>query len=316
MKIEKRKARSRALGGALVALVVLLGSAPSARAQSVGFVAAVSGSVEIQTAGSTSWAAAALDGPIRMGDSVKTGQDSFAKILLADDTVLSLGEETEVLIDRIVVGDLATRERSIVQQLKGQILISVGEAFGGPTRLEVHTPTAVVGVKGTIFETRIREETLACNREGQIFVRNIDPSIGGEVLIPQGMCRRVYRGLEPEEPELFPQDFNPVGSGPAVEVADVDLDVADAVLDVTPAVEAGPEVATEVEVELGDEGQEVVFDGGFDALSGSGQLDDIDLGQLDDVDLGQPDDMDLGRLDDMDPEPDQDDLPPTDVFIR
>ena len=68
--------------------------------------------------------------------------------MLVDDTTLTLGEETEVVIDELLVGPAALRELSILRQLRGKLRVRVGEAFGGTTRLQVHTPTAVMGVKG------------------------------------------------------------------------------------------------------------------------------------------------------------------------
>lgn len=200
-----------------LALLLLLG-APPALGEPVGFLAQVQGTVEVRSSGATSWQAAALDRGVEVGDTVRTGPASYARILLVDDTTVSVDEETELVLDEFILGDLATQERSILRQLRGQMLIDVGETFGGTTRLEVHTPTAVVGVKGTRFETRVEDHTLVCNHEGRVFVRNVNAAFGGQQLIPEGMCRQVYRGLAPEEPEPFPPDFESIGRGPASEV--------------------------------------------------------------------------------------------------
>ena len=197
--------------GMVLAVLVL---ASPAGAEPVGFVAGLEGTVEIQRGAASSWTAAELDQSVEIGDSVRTGPDSAVKIVLADDTTLSLGGETELVIDSLVVGEAATREPSILRQLKGQIRTRVGEAFGGPTRLEMHTPTAVIGVKGTVFESRIdlwggELATLACNFEGNVFARFLADQTDWDV--PLGLCRRAFadRITAPIEP---PPDFVPVSS--------------------------------------------------------------------------------------------------------
>ena len=172
--------QTRRLGRSLwLAALLLVWVAPAALAEPIGFVASIDGLVEIQHQDYSTWAPAALDGNISMGDTISTERNSFVKILLVDDTTLFIDEETELTIDKLVVGDLATVERSVLQQLRGQVRAHVGNAFGGTTRLEIHTPTAIVGVKGSTMEVRVRgpvgrRETIAKNVEGEMFVMGKD----------------------------------------------------------------------------------------------------------------------------------------------
>ncbi len=200
---------------ALVLGTALALAAP-AGAEPVGFIAGIEGTVEITPGGQLSWTAAALDQQVEIGDTVRTGTDSAVKIVLVDDTALSLGDETELVIDSFVVGPAATREPSVLRHLSGQIRTRVGEAFGGTTRIEVHTPTAVMGVKGTVFSSKLgtvngEPSTLACNHEGLVFVRFLNDLTTWD--IPLGFCRRAFldRVEEPIEPPL---DFQAV-TGPS-----------------------------------------------------------------------------------------------------
>ena len=225
---EKRR------GGLLVAGLVLaigmLATPGLAGAEPVGFVAAFEGSVEVQSAGSTSWAAALLDRDLEIGDVVRTGPSSAIKILLADETILALGESTELTIDSYVVGSAATRDPSVLKLLKGKARVLVGEAFGGPTRVEMHTPTAVIGVKGTKFEAYIVEDatrgvwTLVCNLGGSIFVRQIDEKTARTVRPQLELCTRVLRDRPPSDEIRRPAGFAPVpvlSSRPSPGVAEV-----------------------------------------------------------------------------------------------
>ena len=180
----------------------------------IGFVTSVSGLVEIRHQDDSDWAPMALDGNILMGDSIGTERNSFAKVLLVDDTTLFIDEETELVIDKLVVGDLATSERSVVRQLRGQLRARVGQAFGGTTRLEIHTPTAIVGVKGSTMEVRVRgevgrRETFVRNVRGDLFILGKDGR-GSPIQLPRGLCSRILEGRRPEPPIPCPIDFAPL----------------------------------------------------------------------------------------------------------
>jgi hypothetical protein len=170
MRFSKARTHALALG------IVLLFAAGTASADSVGFVAVAQGDVQVQRYGTNSFEAAVQDMEVSVGDTIRTGVASKAKILLVDDTTLSIDEETEITIQSLHVGAAATQDRSIIKQTRGRLRTVVGSAFGGPTRLEVHTPTAVVGVKGTDFtseeeeDQQGKEQWLYCLVDGKIVV--------------------------------------------------------------------------------------------------------------------------------------------------
>ena len=171
-----------------------------AGAEPVGFVAVATGEVTVQKYGTNSWEAAAMDADIEVGDTIRTGFDSQAKIILVDDTTLTIDEDTEITIQSLHVGAAATRDRSIIRQARGKMRTVVGSAFGGQTRMEIHTPTAVVGVKGTDFTSEKDEEArltgnekdkgqwLLCLNDGKIVIR----TPGGVGVPKPGNCVYAY----------------------------------------------------------------------------------------------------------------------------
>ncbi len=201
---------------AITLALVILVPLGRAWAEPVGFVAALEGDVEVLPTGETSWTAAVIDRDVEVGDTLRTGPGAVAKVLLVDETILTLGEETELLIDSYIVGPNATKDPSVLRLLKGKARVLVGEAFGGPTRVEMHTPTAVIGVKGTEFDAQVIEDsqlglwTLCCNLDGSVFVRQIDPSQGGRVEPRPGFCTQVFPDLPPEREIPRPVQFPPV----------------------------------------------------------------------------------------------------------
>jgi hypothetical protein len=210
-----KRLTARLVGLGILAAAVLL-PIGQASAEPVGFVAAFQGSVEIQATGASSWEAATIDRDVEIGDSVRTGPGAAIKIILSDETILSIGEETDLVIDSYIVGAAATRDPSVLKLLRGRARVLVGEAFGGPTRVEMHTPTAVIGVKGTEFETYVIEDpitgiwTLVCDVDGHIFVRALDPTDKRVVEPRPGLCTQVFEDQPPSDEIPRPAGFPPV----------------------------------------------------------------------------------------------------------
>lgn len=185
-------------------LFVLALAAPGFAAEAdeaVGFFASLKGEVEVATplaAGAYSWHAARQDAEVRIGDRIRTGTHGAASIVLVDDTMLHVDEDTELEIEVFHVGDAATREKSVVRHTRGRLRTIVGDAFGGSTKLEIHTPTAVVGVKGTDLETSEaslpnRNRFLCCLHTGGIHVSND----AGSASPKPGQCLYAEEGHAP-----------------------------------------------------------------------------------------------------------------------
>ena len=165
-----------------LALAALLVAGPAA-AEPVGFLAVSRGDVQVQPYGTSTFQAAVQDMDVSVGDTIVTGFDAQAKVILVDDTTLSIDEDTEITIQSLHVGAAATQDRSIIRQTRGKLRTVVGSAFGGQTRMEIHTPTAVVGVKGTDLTSEKDDEArltgrdedkgkwLFCLMDGHIVVR-------------------------------------------------------------------------------------------------------------------------------------------------
>jgi hypothetical protein len=97
-----------------------------------------------------------------------------------------------------------------VELLAGHVRTKVGEAFGGPTRLQLHTPTAVIGVKGTEWLTWYMTQlqtTYVCVLSGLVTVESNDPAVAGSYEPAVGSCARVLPHARPE-----PADLRQVGA--------------------------------------------------------------------------------------------------------
>lgn len=210
MHLAIRRSRRAPSGVALLASCL---AAAAAGAEPVGQIVGIEGQVGVKSRSGASYRPAALDGRLELGDWIRTERASRAKLLLRGDTLVSVDEETELGVDESVLGGAGAPTR-VIEQVSGQMLTTVGETFGGAARLEVHTPTAVLGIKGTVFEVRVREETLVCVHDGRVSARNRDASVTGELEVPPGWCREVQPGKPPGGLISPPRDFRSTGPGP------------------------------------------------------------------------------------------------------
>jgi ferric-dicitrate binding protein FerR (iron transport regulator) len=134
-----------------VMLLVLSQSWSAARAQiSVGVVTAIDGEAELVRGGQT--LKVTLEMPVESNDKLVTKNDGRLTITFGDNSRLVVGLSTSVVINPGVIGGssgisrvglLGGRLRAIVD---ASLRSSAGRSF------EVHTPNAVMGVRGTEFE--------------------------------------------------------------------------------------------------------------------------------------------------------------------
>ena len=97
---------------------------------------------------------------IYFGDSIFTEAASTAQILLMDQTTLTIGENSELVIDEFVY-DPQTKIGKIISSVKiGTVKIITGEiSKTNPDNLEIKTPTGSIGARGTEFAVVTESDT-------------------------------------------------------------------------------------------------------------------------------------------------------------
>ncbi len=136
--------------GFLVLLILL--PAP-ARADQVGRITYVEGKVDIISPGQIT-RPACLGYEVHVGDIIHTKSRSKAEITFTDATIMQLAQKSNVEISEYVIGK--SSRRVIIRLFRGKIHSVVSKflrmsSFSSRNRYEVHTPTAVAGVRGTDF---------------------------------------------------------------------------------------------------------------------------------------------------------------------
>ena len=144
------------------ALTALTAPAPEAAASAAsyavptehaGIFKKVHGQVSVKKAGEAGAGRKVASGDaLGVGERVHAGKDSGSSFTLSDGTELVLGPRSSVAV-RDYSYDSTTQEGNILLDfIGGQLRVISGLiSKKNPEKLKVHTPTAVVGVRGTDF---------------------------------------------------------------------------------------------------------------------------------------------------------------------
>ena len=106
-----------------------------------------SGTVQVRHAGGT-WTSADNGMLLYQSDSVKTGENTSASIILFESSILRLDSNTEVTLEEILQETEATNVK--IQQDEGRTWNTISK-ISGIDNYEVQTPVAVASVRGTSF---------------------------------------------------------------------------------------------------------------------------------------------------------------------
>jgi hypothetical protein len=133
-----------------------------ALAQDVGLVKVASGTVQIERAGAKS--KAQVGDVVRAGDVLHTGADGSAGITFTDNSLMSLGPNTVLAIEKYSF-DSTTHAGEFDGTLrKGRLAAVSGKMVKqAPESMKVRTPSSVMGVRGTEFLVQV-DETVASAR--------------------------------------------------------------------------------------------------------------------------------------------------------
>ena len=188
-----------AMARSTLAAVLVLALAPAAAAQRVGTMVEVVGQVTGTAPGAAPTSMAAGD-PVVLNMRIATGRDSFASLTLDPEGVLQLGANAEITIDQAEIDAATGESQSLISVVIGKIRLVLSSAFRG--KAEVDTPTATIGVKGTILAAEIdgRADTTVWVEEGEVEVTS---KVGGTVTVAAGYFTTVRRGLPPTDPAPF-----------------------------------------------------------------------------------------------------------------
>ena len=127
---------------------------------------------------------------VQVGELIVTGEDGFAHLQVADGSSFTVYPDSQVVF-RKNPGSL----KDLLDLFLGRIKVHIQKLGGGPNQQRVFTPTAVISVRGTIFDVSVDEEetTVVAVDEGLVGVSHRLLPSSNEVDVPAGQSLIIYR---------------------------------------------------------------------------------------------------------------------------
>ncbi len=124
------------------------------------------------------------------GKVILTGPDGYAKLRVADGSTFEVFQNSKTVFRRS-----PQNWSDILDVLVGRVKVHIQKLGTQPNHNRVHTPTAVISVRGTIFDVEVRDDdvTFVSVDEGAVAVLN-RTAAGGERVLQPGESITVFPG--------------------------------------------------------------------------------------------------------------------------
>jgi hypothetical protein len=133
-----------------LAVLMLVSALPALAADDAGMIKTSRGLVNIERNGQKIPAAAGI--PVFAGDRVITGTDGSVGITLRDNTLLSAGPRTTLVLNRFTYNSSTNAGMIDTSVKRGTLAVVSGKiAKNSPDSVQFRTAAAILGVRGTEF---------------------------------------------------------------------------------------------------------------------------------------------------------------------
>jgi len=182
----------------------------SAHANPVGNFTVVKGRVDASRADSATALQAEVGMDSFMKDVIRTRHRSRTQLEFVDTSLLNMGQDFIVEINEYLFDATKKVRKGVLRSLRGTVRATIAKVGDGKnSSFEVETPTAVAAARGTDFIVIVHssEETEVVVLEGVVAVRNIDHTVGSEVLVKAGERTIVRKKQRPTPPALYLEKY-------------------------------------------------------------------------------------------------------------
>ena len=195
-----------------LAVGLALGALPATAADQAGVSAAVRGEVALNRPQAAVGRQVVSGEAILLQDAIRSGPRSGMQILLLDETVFTIGPDSEMVVDEFVYDPQTSAGRVSAEVSKGVFRFVTGRvAHENPSNMNVRLPSGTLGVRGTIVAGRVdpanQSSLLVLLGEGH------DNDTGSPASAFEacnaGVCKQVRRpgyGLQIDGPDAPPSD--------------------------------------------------------------------------------------------------------------
>ena len=122
----------------------------------IGRIKVARGQVAVERAGVTVPGSVGMR--VQASDTIRTGDDGSVGITMDDDSLLSAGPNTVLVLERYTFDPTTNQGRLDAALNKGTLAVISGRiAKQSPDAMTVRTPTAILGVRGTSFAVLANE---------------------------------------------------------------------------------------------------------------------------------------------------------------
>ncbi|MCK5237441.1 MAG: FecR domain-containing protein [Deltaproteobacteria bacterium] len=194
--------RSYLISAAVITILIIPVIIFAAGERPVGAVVAWKGEVKLSHGSGTQVSSIRQSQAIYVNDVITTSERSMAKLLMKDDSILSIGPNTKLKVSQFYLNSGKKKRVSVFKMLRGSVRTLAARYFGGTgSSFNIQTPTAVVGVKGTDFIIKTdRNSTEIITLHGEVLAKNAAKGVKGVVSIKPGQTSRVNKGEAPSKP--------------------------------------------------------------------------------------------------------------------
>ncbi|WP_143301644.1 FecR family protein, partial [Candidatus Entotheonella palauensis] len=115
--------------------------------ENIGVVLAVQGTAEVRTPSKSDWETLRFRDHIFLEETIRTHANGKVKLLLRNDSIMTLSENSEIHVTEFLLND--QQHRSIISLVVGKVRILTTKLFGRADAMEVKTPNAVAGIRSS-----------------------------------------------------------------------------------------------------------------------------------------------------------------------
>lgn len=175
-----------------------------------GVLQVVKGDVQIKSGKDGKMSKGKIGGKVFPKDTIITGKDSRAKIVMVDNNVLNISPDSRIEIENYEYAPDQGKKEVLLNVLYGKVRSKVEQKYDGETsKFQVKTRTAVAGVRGTDFIASYVPATNASSVvtfEGTVAFGQLGPGgrIENPVAVGRGQFTEVRGSAPPEPPKPMP----------------------------------------------------------------------------------------------------------------
>ena len=186
-----------------IGINIVFGTLAVAEEAQIGQVVAVRGDVVAEDMNGEA-RPLAIKSPLYVGDTVKTGNRGRIQMMFSDNTLISLGQKTEMQLSEFVwqpeddIGKMTTQVREGAFRVMGGAITRIA-----PKQFKTETPSATIGIRGSMYAGKVSGERLSILFEGGKGIE-IANHLGSVVITRPGFGTFVRASDQaPEKPVRF-----------------------------------------------------------------------------------------------------------------